>query len=119
MVPVNQNQVATRGRTGGRTLSKGDFVFYSHRRVGLVAAAEVVGQHVKKDGDHELYWDVKFLTTAPEDILRPPAMSFQEVKKVTGKSFFWARIQKYPYLAKDEAEHLLEALRKILGQTKA
>jgi len=100
-----------------RSLSKGDLVFYSHSGVGIVAAALVDGKQVRKDGDRELYWDVKFLTPLPQDLGHPPAMSFQRVKEVTGKSFYWARIQKVPYLTKEEAEHLLAALKEILGAT--
>jgi hypothetical protein len=102
-----------------RSLSKGDIVFYSHKWVGIVAAAQVVGQNVKKDGDSELYWDVKFLTATPEDLTKPRSLSFQQVKEVTGKSFFWARIQKVPYLTKDEADILLAAVREAVGPCSA
>jgi hypothetical protein len=102
-------------RDAVRSLSTGDLVFYSHRGVGIVAAALVVGKQARKDGDHELYWDVKFLTPVPQDLVHPPAMSFQQVKEVTAKSFYWARIQKVPYLTKEEADHLLVALKEMLG----
>lgn len=97
-----------------RSLSPRDLVFYSHAGFGLVAAAEVIGP-VKADGAEELYQDVRFLTKPPENPLAPAAMPFDEVKKVTGKSFFWARIQKVPYLDSEEAQHLLAALQKKLG----
>lgn len=98
-----------------RSLSKGDIVFYSHKGVGVVAAALIVGTQVKKDGDDELYWDVKFLTATPEDLAKPLALSFQQVTEVTGKSFFWARIQKVPYLTKVESDNLLDAVTKAVG----
>lgn len=96
-----------------RSLSKGDLVFYSHRWVGLVAAARVDGVKVKEDED-ELYWDVNFLTPLPAEYASMRAMSFRDVTKVTGKSFFWARIQKVPYLTREEAEHLLSELTETL-----
>jgi hypothetical protein len=100
-----------------RSLGKGDIVFYSHRRAGLVAAAKVVGNRVKS-GDAEggeLYWDVEFLTPTPANFQSPPAVPFQRVKEVTGKNFFWARILKVPYLTAGEADHLLAELLACLG----
>jgi hypothetical protein len=98
-----------------RSLGKGDVVFYSHAGCGLVAAARVTGSRVQ-EGDDELYWSVEFLTPIPKDLDRLPCMPFYEVSRVTGKSFYWARIQKVPYLSHDEADRLLEALRAAIGE---
>lgn len=99
-----------------RNLSSADLVFYSHRGVGIVAAALVIGRQVKADGENELYWDVEFLTPMPERFdTEPKAMSFEQVKKVTGKSFYWARTDKRPYLSSDEAQHLLQELKTELA----
>lgn len=101
------------------SLSKGDIVFYSHRSVGLVAAARIVGNKPKQDntvGVEELYWDVEFLTPIPCQFDSfPNAMPFQKVKEVTGKNFFWARTQKVPYLTAMEAKNLLDALNKHMN----
>jgi hypothetical protein len=101
------------------SLSTGDFIFYSHRWVGLVAAAQVVGNQVKhgdSSEDGELYWDVKFLTPVPQQFdTFPNAMPFSKIKEVTGKNFFWAKILKVPYLSSSEAEHLLGVLNKHLA----
>lgn len=112
---VEQKRISAWGdrKDAVRSLSKGDLVFYSHRWVGLVAAARVDGVEVKKDKD-ELYWDVTFLTPLPTEYASIRAMPFRDVTKVTGKSFFWARIQKVPYLTREEAEHLLGELKKTL-----
>lgn len=99
------------------SLSRGDLVFYSHVGVGLVGAAKVVGRQVKADpANEELYWDVELLTPCPTDFENPTAMSFREVQKITGKSFFWARIQKVPFLTYEEAQHLLEELKNVLAE---
>lgn len=45
-------------------LNPRDIVFYSHKWVGIVAAAEILGP-VKSDGADECYRDVKFLTPVP------------------------------------------------------
>jgi hypothetical protein len=90
-----------------------DYVFYSHRWVGIVAAAQVLGP-IKSEGADELYFDVKFLTPVPDryDDASMKKLTFQRVKEVTGKSFYWARTNKVPYLSRVEAEGLLEALQR-------
>ena len=97
-----------------RSLNKGDTVFYSHKGYGLVAAARVVGKNVKRDQD-ELYWDVEFQTPVPTRFDDIKAMPFHQVKAVTGKSFYWARIQKVPYLSQGEADVLLRELVAVLS----
>jgi len=101
------------------SLGKGDIVFYSHSGVGLVAAAKVVGSHVKSDtyrGCEELYRDVQFVEPVPARFKPVPrAMAFQKVTEFTGKTFFWARIQKVPYLSADEARRLVAELQKHLA----
>jgi len=95
-------------------LNQKDIVFFSHKFIGLIAAAEVVGP-VKKLGKDEQYRDLKFLTPIPnrtQGVTR--FMPFSQVSKVTGKSFFWARTIKVPYLSRDEALALLEELKRIL-----
>jgi len=104
------------------SLSKGDVVFYSHVGVGLVAAARITGNRVKSDsatGTDELYWEVQFLSPVPTQFDPVPrSMSFARVKEVTGKNFFWARIQKVPYLTAEEAENLSTELSKCLADEK-
>lgn len=101
-----------------RSLSRNDTVFYSHARTGLVAAARVTGREVKSDTYHgtaECYLDVEFLAPTPtqgDPVSR--AVSFPRVGEITGKSFFWARILKVPYLTPDEADRLLVELKKAL-----
>lgn len=99
-------------------LSPGDIVFFSHKWVGVVAAAEVVGLVKEDRNNDEMYRDVRFLTPVPkkEEPLSK-FMSFSQVAQVTGKSFFWARTIKVPYLSREEALVLLEELRKALNQS--
>jgi hypothetical protein len=114
---VEKRRVAAYGdrKDAVNSLCKGDIVFFSHRHTGLVAAAKIVGNRVKSDaGGKELYWDVEFLTPVPTNFESPLAMSFQRVREVTGKNFFWARILKVPYLSAREADHLLVELRSCL-----
>ncbi|ART81473.1 hypothetical protein CBP31_01510 [Oceanisphaera profunda] len=92
----------------------GDIVFFSHKWCGLIAAAKVKSE-VKTPDSETLYRDVEFLTPIPSrqggKLL---AMPFSEVSSTTGKSFFWARTIKVPYLTKNEALELVEELNKYL-----
>jgi len=100
---------------------KGDFVFFSHSGRGIVGAAKVIGRSVQKvphpEYAEEWYWDVDLLTPVPADFGRVPAMSFSAVSSLLGKGFFWARIDKYPYLSADESQHLTDELSRVLGPT--
>jgi len=96
-------------------IDHGDIVFYSHVGKGIVAAARVTGP-TKKPSDEEWYHDVEFLTATPTrqtNIRR--AVSFRRVTEVTGKSFYWARTVKVPYLTREETDALLEECRATLG----
>lgn len=95
-------------------LNPGDVVFFSHRNLGVVAAAKVRKGKVKAVGTAELYRDVEFITPLPQQGERIPALPFGRVTEITGKSFFWARTIKVPYLSKDEADQLLIELKKYL-----
>ena len=83
----------------------GDYVFYSHPGCGIVGAAKVKGLNLKKTShsqyEEEWYWDVDLLTPVPEDFTRIPAMSFAELKTLLGKNFFFAIIDKRPYLSRE------------------
>ncbi len=95
-------------------LNPKDLVFFSHKWVGIVAAAEVIGS-VKDEGPDEKYRDVRFLTPIPkrdQGIIK--CMPFSQVSQVTGKSFFGARTIKVPYLNREESAHLLSELKKVL-----
>jgi hypothetical protein len=96
-------------------LNPKDIVFLVHKGYGIVAAAEVIGP--AKDGDpDERYRDVKFLTPVPNkksDIQK--FMPFSDVSSITGKSFFWARTIKVPYLSREESQVLLTELKKTLA----
>lgn len=94
-----------------------DIVFFSHVGYGIVAAAEVTSiRKIDANDEEEWYRDVKFLTKKPnkvEGIIR--YMTFSGVSAATGKSFFWARTIKVPYLSRAEADSLLTELKKITG----
>ncbi|MGE0278977.1 MAG: hypothetical protein AB7R40_26590 [Nitrospiraceae bacterium] len=92
----------------------GDIVFFSHKWVGLVAAAKVKNGHVRAPEEETLYRDVEFITPIPRRGEALRGMPFGVVAEVTGKSFFWARTIKVPYLTKDEAENLAAELKRYL-----
>ena len=92
----------------------GDLVFFSHVQMGIVAAAKVKNGPVRTPDAETWYRDVEFITPIPERNRGHKAMSFEKVSEITGKSFFWARTIKVPYLSKDEADNLSAELRKYL-----
>ena len=92
----------------------GDIVFFSHKWTGLVAAGRVKKGSIKSPDDETLYRDVEFITPVPKKGQTIKAMPFGKVSEITGKSFFWARTIKVPYLSKDEAENLAKELNTYL-----
>ena len=92
----------------------GDIIFFSHKWTGLVAAARVSKGDIKALDGNTLYRDVKFITPIPKKGEVIKAMPFKRVSEVTGKSFFWARTIKVPYLSKSAAENLAEELKLYL-----
>mgnify|MGYP006282134849 CR=1 FL=1 len=114
---ITQKRISSYGsrKDAVKSLNRGDLVFYYHKGKGIVAAAEVTGRRINKEPG-EWYWDVEFLTRVPKDFNNPKAMSYKEVKKVTDQQYYMARIQKAPYLSYEQAEHLLEELKLLLGE---
>lgn len=93
----------------------GDLVFFSHRYAGIVAAARVKKGPVRAPDEHTLYREVEFLTPIPRKGEELTAMPFSRVSEITGKSFYWARTIKVPYLTKNEAETLAAKLVEFLA----
>jgi hypothetical protein len=106
-------------KTAVKVFKQGDYVFYSHSGLGLIAAGKIRSREVKADkyGEHdELYMDVELLTNAPSDIgALTPAMPFRQVKQTLGRGFWWAKVAKVPYLDREESERLLDELTEVLS----
>lgn len=92
----------------------GDIVFFSHKWVGIVAAAKVKSGPVRSTDADTLYREVEFITPPPKKDEPLRGMPFGMVSEVTGKTFFWARTIKVPYLTSGEAENLATELRSYL-----
>jgi hypothetical protein len=97
-------------------LHPGDIVFFSHKWVGVVAAARVKRGAVKAPAPDTRYREVEFITPVPERGSEVAGMPFHRVSDITGKSFFWARTIKVPYLSRQEAEMLAEELANYLAR---
>lgn len=95
----------------------GDIVFFSHKWTGIVAAGRVKKGSIKAPDNETLYRDVEFITPIPQKGQAINAMPFGKVSEITGKSFFWARTIKVPYLSKDEAENLAKELKAYLQKS--
>jgi len=113
---IENSRVAAYGgaKDAVKYLNKNDFVFLYHSGMGIIAAGKVKSD-VKSDGPEEKYRDIEFLTNIPKkETGIKKYMKPDEVSKITGKSFYWARTIKVPYLSLDEAKKLLNELNKIL-----
>jgi hypothetical protein len=97
-----------------KNVNTGDIIFFSHKRSGLIAAAEVKKGIILEPDDHTMYREVKFLTSIPHRGEPIKAMPFNLVSSITGKSFFWARTIKVPYLSKVDSEKLALELKVYL-----
>jgi len=95
----------------------GDIIFFSHKWAGIVAAAKVKKGNIKAPDEDTLYRDVEFLTLIPRKGETIKAMPFSKVSEITGKSFFWARTIKVPYLSKTDSELLADELRVYIEKT--
>lgn len=95
----------------------GDIVFFSHKWAGIVAAGKVQRGQIVAPDDSTLYRDIEFITPIPQKGEPIKAMPFGLVSEITGKSFFWARTIKVPYLSRDEANNLAVKLKEYLEST--
>jgi len=99
--------------------SEGDYVFLSHKGVGLVAAGRVHGgvHETNYGASMELYRNVRFETPVPDRVDGCiPRLTFGEVAEIVGRGFYWARIDKRPYLTAEESELLLQAMQERFGK---
>ena len=97
-------------------LHPGDIVFFSHKWCGIVAAAKVRKGSIQKPDEDTCARSVDFLTPVPTRGQSIKAMPFKKVAEATGKSFFWARTIKVPYLTPDEAQALVAELNSFLSK---
>ena len=114
---IEKSRVSAYGSIKGEVkyLNPKDMIFFCHRGMGIVAVAEVLNGIVKLDGEEQAYRDVKFLIPPPlRSMASLKAMSAAEVSHITGKSFFWAKTLKVPYLTWEESHKLLLALQVVL-----
>ena len=100
-----------------KTFRKGDIAFIYHKGCGIVAAGEVIGKSTD-DPNHPhdaMFCKLKWHTTVPKRSEPLKYMPVSQIKKVTGRNFWWAKTLKYPYLDREESNNLLEELKKVLG----
>ena len=106
---IEHSRVAAWGNTKHFVgyIHPGDVVFLSHRGTGIVAAGKVKRGDIEKREEEDMWFrQVEFSTPIPIRNQKIRAMDFRRVSEITGKSFFWARTIKVPYLTKEEAEDL-------------
>jgi hypothetical protein len=96
------------------SLHRNDFVFLSHKYVGLVAVGRITGNPRFDEDEEEAYVSVKWLNRIP---IRSEGirewMPFAKVTQLLEHGIYWARTLKVPYLSVEESSFLAEELKKI------
>ena len=113
----NGSRVAAFGTIKGivHSLNKGDTVFLYHKGYGIIAAGAVKSEVKEDKAADAMYRDLKWLTPKPQKTEPIKAMSVAQIKRVTGRNFWWAKTMKAPFLNKEDAAVLLEKLRVTLA----
>jgi len=116
----DRNRVAAFGSIKGivHSLRKGDTTFLYHKGRGIIAAGEVKSGAKEDASADAMYCDLKWLTAKPSKGEGLRAMPVSQIKKVTGRNFWWAKTMKPPFLNPAETKHLLMELKKELKPAK-
>jgi hypothetical protein len=97
------------------SIKKGDYVFLSHRYMGIVAAGQAISNQKFDEDEEEGYVNVKWLTKIPKrDEGIQKYMPFAMVTGLLEHGFYWARTLKSPYLTIDESKQLIDELKIII-----
>ncbi len=95
------------------SFNKGDYVLYYHKGWGVIGAGIIktssVGENVDKE---ELFRTVDLLTPVIKTESDIRNISASELCKLLGKNFYFASTIKSPYLSVEEAELIVEELKK-------
>ena len=98
----------------------GDYVFFSVKGVGVVAAGKIVSETDDieyNDGLYEKFKVVDFITPESHQIPHGEeelkGLSWNKIVSVLGHDFYKARTDKTPYLSESECETLIEELKKV------
>lgn len=99
------------------SFNKGDYVLYYHKGWGVIGAGIIKTSIVGEDkSKNELYHSVELLTPVlkQEDDIRN--ISASELCNLLGKNFYFASTIKSPYLSAEEAQLVIEELKKRYKQ---
>jgi hypothetical protein len=101
-------------------LNENDIIFFYLKGRGIIAAAKIESGETTKHDDWCHSKPVRFLTKKPNTetkvIENEKVIPVREIRRITGKNFFWARTLKVPYLDSDEANNLLGNIILKLGK---
>lgn len=98
-------------------INKEDIVFFYHQGRGIVAAGTVKSDRIEDSEMEEETWyrKVDFLTTPPKTLNDEiPSMRAATVAEITGNRFCWRGTLKRPFLSIEQANKLVEELKKYL-----
>ena len=97
-------------------INKKDIVFFYHQGYGVVAAGTVKSDRIEDSKMEEETWyrEIDFLTTPPKTIDENSVIPPAKISEITGESFCWRGTLKRPFLSIDQANSLVEELKKCL-----
>jgi hypothetical protein len=98
------------------SIGKNDYVFLSHKYVGVIAAGQVTSHQKFNENEDEAFVTVKWLTKVPkrEEGIKK-WMPFAKVTELLEHGFYWARTLKSPYLDLEESRFLTDELKKVIN----
>jgi len=95
------------------SFNKGDYVLYYHKGWGVIGAGIIKTSSVGEDASkEELYHTVELLTPAIKDESEIRSISASDLCELLGKNFYFASTIKSPYLSVEEAEMVVNELKK-------
>lgn len=99
------------------SFNKGDYVLYYHKGWGVIGAGIIKTSSVGKNAEKkELYHTVDLLTPAIKKESDIRCISASELCRLLDKNFYFASTIKSPYLSAQEAELVIEELKKKYSQ---
>lgn len=112
---VESDRVAAYNERDGAVycFNEGDTALLYHRGLGIVGAGKVTSK-VKDDPDFlssgsAKYCDIEWLTPKP-DPDAPVGIPSRDIEALLEQGFFWARIDKTPYLSTEQSDILVREL---------
>ena len=96
-----------------KSFNRGDYVLYYHKGKGVIGAGKIKKSNPREDlKKEELYHEVELLTPVIKEESEIRSISASDLCDLLGKNFYFASTIKSPFLSVNEAERVVDELRK-------